>query len=100
MEEMDSTSSEDEVMVALEQRRLKKNLATLSVPTTADDSIEAIPIPSVTEERNPGVPTAHENHSPLKTIASVPMNESPSEEIDPSSAIVVYSGQVTSKHKL
>ena len=105
MEETDSSSSEDEVMMALERRRLKKDLTTPGIPSlttsaAADDFSEAIPIPSDTEERNPGIPAAPEGHSPFEPVASDHTNENPSEEIDPNTAIVVYLGLVTSKHSL
>ena len=105
MEEMDSSSSEDKVMMALERWRLKKDPTTPGIPSlttsaATDDFSEAIPIPSDTEERNPGIPAAPEGHSPVEPVASDHTDESPSEEIDPNTTIVVYSGLVTSKLSL
>lgn len=108
MEETDSISSDDEEMMAQEEQQLNEILADLGVPPLVVDATpismafeshpapgnapsETILIPSDTEEGNTELPTAPEHTILPETVTSDSAARSPTEEIDPHSALVVYS---------
>lgn len=110
MEETDSTSSEDEELTAQEEQQINETLASLGVPNLAIDVTpismsfepppapenapsEPILIPSDTEEGHAETPTAPGQSSLPATVPGTDdAIESPLAEVDPDSALVIYSG--------
>ena len=107
MEETDSTSSDDEQMTAQEEQQINETLASLGVPNLVIDATpismtfepppapenahdETILIPSDTEEGGTEPPTAPEPTILPEMVTPESAAKSPTEEIDPNSALIVY----------